>query len=685
MNIINTYNEINQYVVSSEYYNNEYVKDYDFDDNKIDTIMLKSTMGTGKTKSLKNLFEKYKNKKIVIVSFRITLDKEYVNNFPNFELYSDIKETVYDTDIYNKMVIQIDSFYKIQGNIDLLILDEFTYTATHLIERVKNRESVYNALLEYIYNYKKTKILIMDALLDIENIKYFYNLNRKIHYICNKFKKHSNINCYNYSNKIGIFVDEIIENIKDGKKIVVPTNSKNFLDNLEYKIKTNFKDKKSLFLNADNSDDINLDNWNNYDVVGYTPTIVAGISFEKIHFDKCFAYFVNNSSPAEMSLQQLFRVRNLTDKEIHICIEKKDNNNYLTKIEDMDKYIIDRNTCMVDGVLGIKISRINKTIKRDSYYYLYRNSQLKLFKSKNNYENVLVMLLISQGIVVKNIKEENLEKDKKIRKEIKETSSKCKDGLIKDIIIAEDMEDDEYYLIKNKTNLTYNDKNRLKKKKFRLSYFYNNNEITFDMYKKFNNKYRQFKNINAWYTLKDDIKKYIRNNIQNIEDEKIKKNDIIETPNNENILINNYSNRKILTSNTFILHQNKSYEKFIIGLEILSLFNINNIFEINEININFEKIYNFIKEKEYILRLLFNCKSFDIVKINNNEKDLNEMIKYLNSKLRTIFNVYIKKTKKSYEFKGLELWTKEISPFKENENIKMELLISNLINCDDDE
>ncbi|RCH82272.1 hypothetical protein CU098_006636, partial [Rhizopus stolonifer] len=56
-----------------------------------------------------------------------------------------------------------------------------------------------------------------------------------------------------------------------------------------------------------NSDDINLDNWNNYDIVGYTPTIVAGISFEKIHFDKCFAYFVNNSSPAEMSLQQLFR------------------------------------------------------------------------------------------------------------------------------------------------------------------------------------------------------------------------------------------------------------------------------------------------------------------------------------------------------------------------------------------
>ena len=41
-----------------EIYNKDIVSNYDYDDN-IDTIMLKSTMGTGKTKSLKNLFEKY--------------------------------------------------------------------------------------------------------------------------------------------------------------------------------------------------------------------------------------------------------------------------------------------------------------------------------------------------------------------------------------------------------------------------------------------------------------------------------------------------------------------------------------------------------------------------------------------------------------------------------------------------
>ncbi|RCH83553.1 hypothetical protein CU098_003881, partial [Rhizopus stolonifer] len=103
---------------------------------------------------------------------------------------------------------------------------------------------------------------------------------------------------------------------------------------------------------ADNSDDINLENWSNYDIIGYTPTIVAGISYEENYFDKIFGYFINSSSCAEMTLQQLFRVRNLNDNDINICIENKDSSKYLTKVDDIKQYIIDRNTCLIDGVMG---------------------------------------------------------------------------------------------------------------------------------------------------------------------------------------------------------------------------------------------------------------------------------------------------------------------------------------------
>lgn len=676
--------EIKKFSISTEYYDKSYVNNYDFDKkNKINTILLKSTMGTGKTKSLKNIISKYNSKKIVIISFRVTLDKEYTRKFPEFELYSDIKETVYDTNLHDKMVIQIDSFYRIQGNIDLLILDEFTYTAMHLIERVKHKETVYSALLEYINNYN-TKLIVMDALLDLNTIKYFYNLNRRIHYIYNKFKKHTDLITYNYCNKVGVFVDTLLENITNGKKIIIPTNSKNFLDNLEYKIKTKMPNIKCLFLNADTSDDINLENWNNYDVVGYTPTIVAGISFEKIHFDKCFGYFVNNSSPAEMSLQQLFRVRNLTDKEIHICTEKKDNIVYPISVEEIEKNIIDRNTCMVDGVLGIKISRINKTIKRDSYYYLYRDSQIKIFRSKNNYEEVLMKLLKNQGIYIKNVYKKDEESDKQLRKDIKETSTKCKEGVIKDIILAEEIEDEEYYLMKDKTNLSYIEKNRLKKKKFRTAYNYKE-KITIDIYKKFNNKYRQFNNINAWYTLKDELKLYIKNNIESIENKKIEKIEEVENNDNESSEELFYpKKRKLITANTYILHQNKNFERFIIGLEILSIFGINDIFEKKEIKFNYKEVYNYIKDKEYVIRLLFKCKMFDINNITNGDNGIKEMIKYLNSRLRTVFNIYIKNNKGIYDIQGIDFWSNEINPLVINENIKMELLISKLMNNDFD-
>ena len=145
-NNIRSLNNYEKYIKDSYIYEDTKVRDYNFS-NGIDTLMIKANMGMGKTKKLHNLFKDFRNKKIVIVSFRRTLDREYIKKFDGFMLYEDIKMSTYDTDIYDKMVVQIDSFYKIRGEIDLLVLDEFTYTTMHLVERAKNKESVYNTLL----------------------------------------------------------------------------------------------------------------------------------------------------------------------------------------------------------------------------------------------------------------------------------------------------------------------------------------------------------------------------------------------------------------------------------------------------------------------------------------------------------------------------------------------------------
>lgn len=666
---------IDDIVYKKQIYNDYKMKEYDFEG--CDTLMVKACMGMGKTKNLKKIFNDYKDKVIVIVSFRITLDKEYINKFDNFILYSDIKENTYDTYFNKKLVVQIDSLHRIRGNIDLLILDEFMYTSTHLVEKVKYREAVYNTLYEYIEN-KETKIIVLDALLDHNCIKWFSKQKRKIKYIHNTYEKHDDKNIFLYGNSIGSFTEKIINEIKKGNKLIIPTNSKNFLNNLEKKILSNIKNVKIKFLDANNSDDINLDNWNNYDVVGYTPTIVAGVSYEDKHFDKCFAYFVSISAPADMALQQMFRVRNLNTNEIHICIEQKSNKDYPKNIYELEDHIMDKSKCLVDGVMGVKISRINNLIRRDHYYYIYRDIQWRIINSRLDYENELMNLLKLQGIKkFKRFIEKNIDLDKKIRKEMMENSTTIKDENIEDIINSEDIDDDTFSILDKKSKLTYEEKNKLKKKKFRINFNYNGN-IKREVYKKYYNKITQYKNINTWYTFKDEIYKYLNNKLDVIEKNKIDRNNIVEGIMENDNLIFNENDRRKTTANTYILHNNKKYEKFLIGIEIINLFK-KDLFDDTKFDIDFSKLYDYIKGKEYILRLLFNSNKFDINSIKNDDIGIKNMLKYLNTKLRSLFNIYIKKGKDNkYFLCNLEFWN-EINPMHVNENLKMELYISSLI------
>lgn len=671
--MIHSFNKFNKYVKDSDIYESINMKSYHFNTG-IDTIMVNAAMGMGKTKKLHGLFDNFEDKKIVIVSFRRTLDSEYARNFEGFELYQNLGN-IYDTAIYNKIVIQIDSFYKIIGEIDLLVLDEFSYTMMHLIERAKNKDSNYNALYEYILNLD-TKIIVMDALMDEYMVRWFYYQKRNIHYIENTYKKHTNIEIINYENKIGIFMEDIINNLKNGKKLIIPTNSKAFLKNLEKEIKLICPNTKIKFLNADNSDDIDLDSWDNYDIVGYTPTIVAGVSYEKNYFHKIFAYFTNNSSCAEMSLQQLFRVRNISDNQINLCIENKDNMKYLTKRKDIENYILEKNKCLIDGFMNVNISRIHRNIIKDSYFYLYLDCQLKINKSKNNYENILIDLLKKQGINnIKTILKIDLNLDKNARSSMRETSKIVNDDIINDVINADEIDDDQYKIMKNRTILNYKEKCILKKKKYRLTYGFDG-VINFDDYKKYSKKYKQYENMNKVYTFKDDIFKYLEHHIQKTEDTKIVEHEAYENGRC------NKNGKIILSPNPFILHQSKMNEKLIVGLDILNMLGAKDIFNKKSFKIDFNKVLNYIKKNEKIIKLLFKCKDFDFnIKLDKN--GINEIIKYINSKLRTLFWIQIKKADKNgdeYILDGMNYWCEHINPFKENITLKEDFEIDVYVN-----
>lgn len=331
--------------------------------------------------------------------------------------------------------------------------------------------------------------------------------------------------------------------------------------------------------------------------------------------------------------------------------------------------------------MNVKISRINRNIIEDSYFYLYLDCQLKKFKSKNNYENILLELLKKQGInSIEYIKENDLNLDKKARSSMRETSKITNEEIINDVINSEEIDNDQYNIMKNKINLTYKDKCILKKKKFRMVYKYDG-IINFDIYKKFSKKYEQFKNINMCFTLKDNLIKYLENKTQIIEDTKLDKTEKVI-----NETLNDYG-KKILSANPFVLHQSKKNEKFIIGLDILRILGINNIFDNNKFKIKFKILLEYIKNNEKIIRLLFNCKQFDF-NIKNDEKGNNEILKYINARLRTLFNLQIKKIDKiscDYIINGMDYWTEELSPFREDDELLIEMYINTMLEKDIDE
>jgi hypothetical protein len=62
--------------------------------------------------------------------------------------------------------------------------------------------------------------------------------------------------------------------------------------------------------------------WIKYDLLIYSPSISSGVSFVAKHFDCLVAYFVNSvwTPSVETGLQQLFRVRQLSDGDMHLYI-----------------------------------------------------------------------------------------------------------------------------------------------------------------------------------------------------------------------------------------------------------------------------------------------------------------------------------------------------------------------------
>ena len=312
-----------------------------------DTLVVRAAMKMGKTKALVKYLKSYfsgnlRESVIRFVSFRQTFSGNIKEKFSDFTLYSDVKGEL----DHAKLIIQVESLHRlcVQPGTevpDLLILDEcesiFEQFDSGLL---KDNFNECFAKFQYMMRHSK-HVICMDANItdrtyrmlkqmrpqfaraveDESQVVYHYNRHKNAqadkYFVCGDKIKWLGVlySCIEADEKLAIPMSSLSE-----AKILVKNLAKKYPEKFIklYSSETTQREKKEHFADVNNY-------WNQFDIMVFTPTVSAGVSFEEKHFDKVFGYFTDQSCPVETCQQMIGRIRDVGSKELYMCLNATGN------------------------------------------------------------------------------------------------------------------------------------------------------------------------------------------------------------------------------------------------------------------------------------------------------------------------------------------------------------------------
>ena len=647
-----------------------------------DVVCLKSNLNTGKTFSIPRIFDNFK--KIVVVYHRISLSHALYDKWIQygFDLYQNIQGSI-NLNSYNRIIVQIDSLHRIQGKCDLLILDEIESAQEHLCSssHLKERNIVFNTLMDYV-NKDNLKVIVADGTLKDStcNILFKNRDKDKIVKIENVFRSFSGktMNIFTNFKKATLYLIDLIKNQK--KKVAIPTNSKKNGEKIHKLIQEECgKDLKILRIDSDNSF-TTTSNWIEYDILIYSPTITAGISFEEIHFDHTFGFFINSTTTCESSLQMLFRVRNTVSPQMYLyCVEDaiEPSLSFPTTDEDITNLLCNKikigHKHLIDT--GLEIDRYEERVKKNTYFHFYKNYLKKRNFTRNLNRSYLTKLLREHGLdIYYNCDKIEENKLKEFTDKMKDINDKIKEEEAHDIYVSKDLELEEYLVVKNKkSELTREEKFSIKK--YQIKETFEKEDLTFDFIKKNGPLIRQYKMYKEFKDLdigdaieKSEVLKEISydeemeksyESLQKFkflsESEQSDSDDGTSLDSrNKNLFKRNLKRKKnelwnkknIHKTVDHSIHYDRTYYKLAHVLQFIKVVGFKSITDIQKIRIDFEKWFQYIKENDNDLIAAFGCKKMDFDE-QYEEGDKQSIAQYVSAKIRDILGINIKKTSKN--------------------------------------
>lgn len=465
------------------------------------TLYVKAAMKMGKTKALLTHLNQYFNDAPIIryLSFRQTFSANVKEKFNNFTLYSDVTGPL----TQDKLIIQIESLHRLQIRPgaqvpDLLILDESESIIEQFDSGLSKNLNVCFPTFKWLVAHSK-HVICMDANLTNRTLNVISSMRNDpkpvLHW--NQYQ-----NCADYKHFITFNRNEWItslgEKIGQGKNIAIASNSLdvaktlyNMLSKYDIRIKlyssaTTASEKKLHFGNVNKY-------WKDYNVVIYTPTVTAGVSFEQKHFDYVYVYATDLSCSVETLTQMIGRIRNVGEKEIYTCFNTTyrnypvTRNDILTLLKTRREMLFKENNGLAFEYTASGDIKFYKT----EYLDIYVENTIIKNLSLNNYVGRYKLVIEETGATISKLENIDYDNVAAMAAQYNQSMRQARQEDNSVIVAARDISIEESRIIgdkiQNDENISEEDYHAYKKFKLRSQYNYSGT-ITEQFVDVYNNK-----------------------------------------------------------------------------------------------------------------------------------------------------------------------------------------------------
>jgi hypothetical protein len=385
-----------------EEYNTKYVNNNDFDKTK-ELIFVESNMGSGKSTALVNYIsnlDDIENKRILIISSRITLSNTIYQKFNDTDVKFDNYLLKPDIDTSMRLIISPDSLVKLAEPLDiydLIWIDESTSLLTYIADYpYLGIRKIIDVLFRIIYQAKQ--VIMTDANIGDIIVEIYKKIKKTNNY---QYLHYNNFECDNtfaYKNYTNI-LNDVKEDLENNKNIYICSDSIRETKKMYDYCSSFLNEEDILIYNGESGNKYDKcimegvnQFWSKYRVVIVSPKVIYGIDFTELHFDKVYGIYRSNVilSFREV-LQQINRIRFIKEKSIILNIRQA-REKYIYSLYTFTFFIEnqfyrdlfpDKNFIDIDNIL--KLMTFNYT--NDNYRIIDRDNPHNLIIILNQIEH----------------------------------------------------------------------------------------------------------------------------------------------------------------------------------------------------------------------------------------------------------------------------------------------------------